>query len=149
MDESGGRPLAARGAAWQRRQRRLRSMLRHLRQTVAMELAAALHHSWGGWLGKNVGLRAQKTASAGLAEYFELASDGQVGSGRRHCWSRGSRARFSRSSSTVMDVSVILQRHWVATVEVPQIQFIAGVSGHSSSQQRWALGFQQWRLWRR
>ena len=42
-----------------------------------------------------------------------------------------------------------MQRRLVATLEVPQIQFIAGVSGHSSSQQRWALGFQQWRLWLR
>ena len=50
-------------------------MLRHERQTVAMELAAALHHSWGGGLGTNVGLRAQKTASAGPAEFFDLFSD--------------------------------------------------------------------------
>ena len=33
------------GAAKWRRERRLRAMLRHERQTVAMELAAALHHS--------------------------------------------------------------------------------------------------------
>ena len=33
------------GAAKQRRERRLRAMLKHERQTVAMELAAALHHS--------------------------------------------------------------------------------------------------------
>ena len=45
MDESSGRPMAARGAAWRRRQRRLRSMLRHERQTVAMALAESLHHS--------------------------------------------------------------------------------------------------------
>ena len=32
-------------SAMRRRQRRLRAMLRHERQTVAMELAAALHHS--------------------------------------------------------------------------------------------------------
>ena len=70
-----GRPMAARGAAWRRGQRRLRSMLRHERQTVAMELAAALHHSWGWGLGMNVGVRAQKTASAGPAEYFDLFSD--------------------------------------------------------------------------
>ena len=31
----------------------------------------------------------------------------------------------------VLDVPVITQRRWVATVQVPQIQFIAGVSGHS------------------
>ena len=67
--------MAARGAAWRRRQRRLRSMPRHERQTVRMELAAALHHSWGGGLGTHEGLRAPKTASAGPAEYFELSSD--------------------------------------------------------------------------
>ena len=43
-----------------------------------------------------------------------------------------------------VDVPVIMQRQVVSrTVEVPQIQFIARVGGHSSSQQRWALGFQQ------
>ena len=67
--------MAVRGAAWRRRQRRLRSMLRHERQTVRMELAAALHHSWGGELETYEGLRAQKTASAGPAEYFEISSD--------------------------------------------------------------------------
>ena len=37
----------------------------------------------------------------------------------------------------VVDVSVIMQRRWVSrTVESPQIQFIAGVCRHSSSQQR-------------
>ena len=45
VDESSGRPMAARGAAWRRRQRRLRSMLRHERQTVAMALAESQHHS--------------------------------------------------------------------------------------------------------
>ena len=76
--------MAARGAAWRRRQRRLRSMLRHERQTVRMELAAALHHSWGGGLGTHEGLRAQKTASAGPAEYFELSSDdGRPAGGER------------------------------------------------------------------
>ena len=35
-----------------------------------MELAEALHHSWGGGLGTHEGLRAQKTASAGPAEYL-------------------------------------------------------------------------------
>ena len=32
-----------------------------------------------------------------------------------------------------MDVPVIIQRRYVATVKVPKIQFIAGVGGHSSS----------------
>ena len=52
-------------SAWRRRQRRLRSMLRHERQTVPMELAAALHHSRDVGLGTNDGLRAQTTASSG------------------------------------------------------------------------------------
>ena len=59
-------------------------MLRHERMTVRMELAAALHHSWGGGLETRVGLRAQKTASAGPAEYFELSSDdGRPAGGER------------------------------------------------------------------
>ena len=48
-----------------RRQRRLRAMLRHERQTVAMELAAALHHSRDAEPGPYHGLRTQKTASSG------------------------------------------------------------------------------------
>ena len=40
-------------------------MLRHERQTVAMELAAALHHSRDVGPEKNDGLRAQTTASSG------------------------------------------------------------------------------------
>ena len=76
--------MAVRGAAWRRRQRRLRSMLRHERQTVAMELAAALYHICGGGPGKNEGLQAQMTASAGPAEYFELSSDdGRPAGGER------------------------------------------------------------------
>ena len=58
-----GRPMADRGtgSAWRRRQRRLR----HERQTVALELVAALHHS------RDVGpeqydvLRGQKTTNSG------------------------------------------------------------------------------------
>ena len=45
--------------------RRLRSMLRQLRQTVAMELAALLHHSRDGGRETYYGLRAPKTASSG------------------------------------------------------------------------------------
>ena len=45
MDQSSGRPMAARGAAWRRRQRRLRSMPRHERQSVAIALAESQHHS--------------------------------------------------------------------------------------------------------
>ena len=56
------------------------SMLRHERQTVA----AALHHSRGGELVANDGLRAQRTASAGPAEFYELSSDeGRPAGGER------------------------------------------------------------------
>ena len=42
------------------------------------------YHSWGGGLGTHEGLRAQKTASAGPAEYFELSSDdGRPADGER------------------------------------------------------------------
>ena len=57
---------AGTSAVKRRRERRLRSMLRHERQTVAMELAAALHHSRDVGPGTHVGLRAQKTASSGV-----------------------------------------------------------------------------------
>ena len=53
------------GAAKRRRERRLRAMLRHERQTVAMELAAALHQSRDGGRDTYNGLRAPKTASSG------------------------------------------------------------------------------------
>ena len=56
----------ATGAAFRRRQRRLRSWLRHERQSVAMELAAALHHSRDARSEVvHVALRGQKTASSG------------------------------------------------------------------------------------
>ena len=66
-------------SAWRRRQRRLRSMLRHERQTVAMELAAALHHSRDVGQGTNDGLRAQTTASSGKRPG---RPDGAGGAGR-------------------------------------------------------------------
>ena len=45
--------MTARGAAWRRRQRRLRSMLRHERQTFAMELAGSPSPQlWVGGLGR-------------------------------------------------------------------------------------------------
>ena len=54
---------AGTSSAMRRRQRRLRAMLG--RQTVAMELAAALHHSRDAGPETYAGLRAQKTASSG------------------------------------------------------------------------------------
>ena len=53
------------GSAKRRRERRLRAMLRHERQTVAMELAAALHQSRDGGRQTYYGLRAPRTASSG------------------------------------------------------------------------------------
>ena len=50
------------GAARRRRERRLRSWLRHERMTVRMELAAALHHSAGPET--NDAVRSQKTVSS-------------------------------------------------------------------------------------
>ena len=54
------------GAAMRRRERRLRSWVKHERMTVAMALAENLHHSRqkveGG---ENDGIRAQTTASSG------------------------------------------------------------------------------------
>ena len=74
--------LTADGAgtsAMRRRQRRLRAMLRHERQTVAMELAAALHHSRDAGPGTYDGLRAQKTASSGKRPGVLSEPEAQVG----------------------------------------------------------------------
>ena len=64
MTQAGDSSVVRTGAARRRRERRLRSMLRHERQTVAMELAVALHHSRDVGSGTYVGLRAQETASS-------------------------------------------------------------------------------------
>ena len=57
------------GAAWRRRQRRLRSWWRHEQQSVAMALSAAVHHSFDKVAAGDTydGLRAQKTDRAGEA----------------------------------------------------------------------------------
>ena len=65
QNPAGDSNVARAGAARRRRERRLRAMLRHERQTVAMELAAALHHSRNGGRETYYGLRAPKTASSG------------------------------------------------------------------------------------
>ena len=57
--------MTDRGAAQRRRERRLRSWLKHEWLTVAMELAAALHHSRDGGPGSHNALRGQKAASSG------------------------------------------------------------------------------------
>ena len=68
------------GSARRRRERRLRSFLRHERMTVRMELAAALHHSRDVGSGKNDGLRAQKTVNSREdAVFFELYDEDTAG----------------------------------------------------------------------
>ena len=59
------------GAAWWRRQRRLRSWWRHEQQSVAMALSAAAHHSYDKVAAgaKYDGLRAQTTDRAGEAAH--------------------------------------------------------------------------------
>ena len=67
------------GSARRRRERQLRSWLRHERMTVRMELAAALHHSSFRGAGPEMydAPRRQRTANSrvGPAEYYELSSD--------------------------------------------------------------------------
>ena len=77
-------------AAKRRRERRLRSMLRHERQTVAMVLVAAFHHSrdgrgeggegWGGEVGHEMyyGPRAPKTASTAAGTLYCFLDDDEV-----------------------------------------------------------------------
>ena len=64
-------------AKW-RRERRLCSWLRHERQTDAMELAAALHHSRDGGQARYNGPRAQTTASTAAGTQYYFLDDGEV-----------------------------------------------------------------------
>ena len=85
------------GAAWRRRQRRLRSWLRHEQQNVAMALSAAAHHSYDKVAAgvTHYGPRAQttdrareaahqaprrhRTRTAGDAVFFELFDEDTAG----------------------------------------------------------------------
>ena len=66
MDESSCRPrkVDGDGAAKRRRQRRLRSWLRHEQQTVAAVLATVFHHSYPKVDTAHDGLRAQRTVTS-------------------------------------------------------------------------------------
>ena len=67
-----------RGAAWRRRQRRLRSWWRHEQQTVAAVLATVTHHSHSKVGTAYDAPRGQKKVTStrvGPAEYYELSSD--------------------------------------------------------------------------
>ena len=75
----------ATGAAWRRRQRRLRSWWRHEQQTVAAVLATVTHHSHSKVGTANDAPRGQRTVTStrvGPAEYFELSSDDGRPTGR-------------------------------------------------------------------
>ena len=67
-----------RGAAWRRRQRRLRSWWRHEQQTVTVVLATVTHHSHSKVGTANDVPRSQKKVTGtrvGPAEYYDLSSD--------------------------------------------------------------------------
>ena len=79
MDELSGQPS---GPARRRRERRLRSMLRHEQQTVRMALAAALHHSAGSKekkveLQQYAAPRGQNTSATAREEVVHEALRGQ------------------------------------------------------------------------
>ena len=111
-----------RGAAWRRRQRRLRSWWRHEQQTVAAVLATVTHHSHSKVGTAYDAPRGQKKVTStrvGPAEYFELSSDDgrpTGGSGQRHCWSpgrRGSCCGTPASGSSWSKLSMLLCcRRW-------------------------------------
>ena len=67
------------GAAWRRKQRRLRSWRRHEQQSIAAVLATVSHHSYPKVDTTNAALRGQmigtSTRAPAAAEYFELSSD--------------------------------------------------------------------------
>ena len=112
-----------RGAAWRRRQRRLRSWWRHEQQTVAAVLATVTHHSHSKVGTANDAPRGQKKVTStrvGPAEYFKLSSDDGRPTGgergQRHCWSPGRRGRLSgtpASGSSWSIVSMFLCRRLV------------------------------------
>ena len=66
------------GAAWRRRQRRMRSWWRHEQQSIAAVLATVSHRSYPKVDTANAVLRGQTIGTstrAGDAEYYELSSD--------------------------------------------------------------------------
>ena len=72
MDELSGQPMRA---AQRRRQRRLRSMLRHEQQSIRMALATVMHHSSGKVHTAFGGLRSQTTATRASEEEVHEVND--------------------------------------------------------------------------
>ena len=122
-----------RGAAWRRRQRRLRSWWRHEQQTVAAVLATVTHHSHSKVGTANAALRGQKTGTStrvGPAEYFELSSDdGRPTGGERPAallepWPQG---KMERHDGIAYELVQALDAPVLQTVEqLPNVvQFLA------------------------
>ena len=91
------------GAAKRRRERRLRATLRHERQTVAMELAAALHHSRDGGRETYYGLRAPKTASSGGRPGVLTEPEPQ---GQERPWTFPRRSQVAREPQPLLHLGV-------------------------------------------
>ena len=81
-------------------------MLRHERHTVAMELVAALHHSWGGELGKNV--RQPSTLNSPLTMGRQVGSGiaGAAAAGASSAAHRGATCRLRSHGADPLDVPV-------------------------------------------
>ena len=97
MDESSGRPPMGR-VARRRRERRLRSMLRHEQQSIRMALATVMHHSYKVHT-ENGTPRGQTTATRARegTEFYAMSEDSDVvgGGSRRLLWMCGGRSGFS------------------------------------------------------
>ena len=106
----------ATGAAWRRRQRRLRSWWRHEKQTVSAELATATHHSHskvGTAYDAPRGQTKVTSTRVGPAEYYELSS-GPQGKLLRH-------ARVGYEIVLSLDVPVPQMREQLPNI----VQFFA------------------------
>ena len=146
MAESSGQPT---GAARRRRERRLRSMLRHEQQTVRMALAAALHHSAGPKekveMQQNGALRGQKTAARAGEEVCSTRTT-PYGDRRHHlrgCGpavsvARGRRGATAPCGAPQGDFLFSLLRCWQTLL--PR-QWTPSLSGTSSSKRIFA-----WRM---
>ena len=128
MDVPSGQPPVERGAAWRRRQRRLRSMLRHEQQTVRMVLATYQHHSAPrGQRMARTGEGSEKNYTAKLwlnppkaarAVYFEMDTGRTMvphlppGGQHRCCRRRGRGGTRGVASRDVTDWPPTMELYW-------------------------------------
>ena len=95
-----------RGAAWRRRQRRLRSWWRHEQQTVAAVLATVTHHSHSKVGTAYDAPRARRKSPAPGWDLPSTLNSPRTmagppgGSGQRHCWSPGRRGSCSGTQAS-------------------------------------------------